>query len=344
MKAILFSQHGPAEVLQIGDLPDPSPKTNEVLVKLEYSGLNHVDIWVRAGNPAYPVSLPHVLGADGAGMVMALGPEAEGISVGDRVLIIPALSCGLCSFCLRGLDNQCDSFEILGARRHGTYGDCVLVPDQNVIPLPDEITTEIAAAFPLAYHTAWHMLISRAKLEKGETVLIVGSSAGVGIAAIQIAKWKGATVLAVTRQPNKKEKILKLGADKVILTDKEPDFSGWARRETKGLGVPVVFEHVGPATWPYSIQSLGRYGRLVTCGATSGPRTELDLRYVFSRDLSVLGAKMGTRKEFVQLVDVIFSGKIKPVIDRVFPLSEAVQAHRYMEEAHQIGKILLTHN
>ncbi len=340
MKAIIFQQHGD-DVLQLQDIAKPVLKPNEVLVKIEYAGLNHLDIWVRKGNPAYTVKLPHVLGADGAGVIESVGAEAEGVSIGDRVLIMPALSCGTCVACRKAHDNQCESFEILGAKRAGTYAEYVALPDENILPIPDGISMQMAAALPLSYLTAWHMLQNRARLQKGETVLVVGASAGVSVAAIQISKLMGARVLAMTTNLEKAEKIKTLGADQVFVQEESNDFYKWVLQQTDGNGVEVVFEHVGPATWEKSLKSLARYGRLVTCGATTGPSVPLDLRYVFSRNLSILGARMGTKKDFQELMARFFSGEIKPVIDRIFPLDEAQQAHTHMEERRQLGKILL---
>ncbi len=341
MKAVVLYEHGGPEKLQMGELPTPEPKNNEVRVQLSVAAVNHVDIWVRKGLPAYPVTLPHVPGADGAGVVEAVGPEAEGVSIGDRVVIIPGLSCGNCAYCRKGLDNQCDSFEIMGTKRYGTYSEFVVVPDQNVFAIPDTLTFEKAAAFPLAYLTAWHMLITRAKLAPKETVLVVGASAGVAVAAIQIAKFREARILAVTTSPAKAEKIKRLGADEVFVQEGGKGFSKSVLKATSGAGVDVVFEHVGPATFEESVKSLGRYGRLITCGATSGPEVKLDLRYVFSRDLSIMGAKVGTQKEFQELAGAVFDGKIDPVVDHAFSLDLASEAHAYLEEKRQLGKVLL---
>lgn len=341
MKAVFLDQHGGPEVLQYGDRPDPSVPNNHVLIRLKAASLNHVDIWVRQGLPAYPVQLPHILGADGAGIVEAVGLDAEGVEKGNRVLLIPGISCGQCRQCRRGEDNQCDTFEILGAKRPGTYAELVAVPDQNVLPLPDELSFEIAAAFPLAYLTAWHMLIGRAGLKTKETVLVVGAGSGVGIAAVQIAKWKGVRVLATTTSPEKVDKIKAAGAEEVFVTEPGKGFLKPVLKATESTGVDVVFEHVGPVTWDDSLKSLSRYGRLITCGSTTGPTVQLDLRYVFSRDLSILGARMGTQKEFQEIANVVFDGKITPVIDETFPLSEAQEAHRYMEAKKHVGKILL---
>lgn len=344
MKAISINQTGAPDVLTLSEVPTPSPAANEVLVKIAASGVNHVDLWARKGTPAYPVDLPHILGADGAGTVERLGSDAEGVSPGDRVLIFPGISCWQCSYCKKGLDNQCERYEILGTKRQGTYAEYVSVPDQNVIAIPDSLSFEHAAAFPLAYLTAWHMLVGKAKAQSGETVLVLGAGSGIGAAAIQIAKWKGAKVLAVTSSRHKIAKIKSIGADDVFLEERDSDFSKWAIKHTEARGVDVVVEHVGPVTWEKSVKSLAKYGRLVTCGATTGPTVTLDLRYVFSRDIIIFGARMGTQREFQDLCAPIFDGTIAPVVDRVFPLEEASSTHDYIEGKQQIGKVLLKIN
>jgi NADPH:quinone reductase-like Zn-dependent oxidoreductase len=341
MKAVFFEAPGDAHVLKVGERPDPQPQGNQVVVDVQAAGVNHVDIWVRQGLPAYPVVTPHIPGADGAGVISAIGPESEGVSVGDRVVIAPGIFCGRCPYCLSGQDNQCDTFEILGAKRHGTYAEKVLVPDQNVVPLPDKFSYEEAAAFPLAYLTAWHML-TRAQLKRKETILIVGASSGVAMAAIQIAMLLGARVFAATTSPSKVPALIATNVDQVFLDDEKNDLVKLVHDHTKGRGVDVVLEHVGPATWKKSIQVVAKYGRIVTCGATTGPTVELELRRLFGRDVSIIGARMGTQREFQELCKAVFSGKLKPLIDKKFPLGEAAAAHQYMEEKKQVGKIILT--
>jgi 2-desacetyl-2-hydroxyethyl bacteriochlorophyllide A dehydrogenase len=341
MKALTMTATGGPEVFSLQELPTPIPTESEVLIKLDFAALNHVDLWVRKGSPAYPVAFPHVAGVDGAGVVAAIGPQAEGVSVGDRVVIFPGIFCGTCFYCRSGRDNQCDHFEILGTKRFGTYADFVAVPDENVVPLPDQISTETAAAFPVAYLTAWHMLVGRAQLKKDDTLLIVGAGAGVSMAAMQIAAYIGAKTYAVTSSQEKVDLLRKNGADDVFILNKENAFSQWAKEKTHGRGVEVVFEHVGPATWDESVKALAKYGRLVTCGATTGPSVNVELRTIFGKDLSILGAKMGTKKEFQQLCRLVFASTFKPTISAIFPLHEGAQAHRMMEQKKQTGKILL---
>jgi NADPH:quinone reductase-like Zn-dependent oxidoreductase len=341
MKAIVMQNSGAPDVLSLEESPTPVPANNEVVVKLQYAGINHLDVWIRKGNPAYPITLPHILGADGSGIVDAVGPDAEGVSIGDRVLIFPGISCGECEFCKTGHDNQCERYAFVGAKNHGTYAQYVKVPDLNVVALPDDFSFEAAAAFPLTYLTAWHMLFGKAQLKAGETVLITGASSGVGVAAIQLAKWKGARALALTSSRHKISKIKELGADEVFHVEGDADFSKWALQQTEGKGAHVVIEHVGPATWEKSIRALRKCGRLSTCGATTGPTAILDLRYVFSRDLSIFGCRMGTQREFRALCEVMFQQKFTPLIDKIFPLADAASAHDYLEGKQHVGKILL---
>lgn len=341
MKAAVLSESGGPEKIVLQEAPDPVPKANEVVVRLSFAALNHVDLWMRSGSAAYPLAGPQIPGCDGAGVVESVGSDAEGVSPGDPVLIFPALSCGKCPFCLAGNDNQCDRFEIFGVKRPGTCAQKVAVPDTNVVPLPEGFPLDEAAAFPLAYLTAWHMLFGRAALKAGESVFVAGAGSGVGAAAVQLAKWKGARVFAATSSAEKATKIKRLGATDVLVSSEGTDVAAAIVDRTAGRGVDVAIEHVGPATWETSFRVLARYGRLVTCGSTSGPTVPLDLRGLFSRDASIFGARMGTAKEFQDLSRLMFSGSIHPAIDRTFPLDAISEAHRYFEERKHVGKILI---
>jgi len=340
MKAVILNETGGPEKLTLAEVPAPQPKANEVIVRLKYAALNHVDVWLRSGNPAYPLTPGQIPGCDGAGVVESVGADAEGVSPGDPVLILPALSCGTCARCKRGQDNQCDKFEIFGTKRPGTYAEFTAVPDTNVVPVPEHFSLDKAAAFPLAYLTVWHMLFGRAQLTKGENVYVVGGGSGVGAAAIQLAKWKGARVFASTTDADKAARIKLLGAE-VVVASATQDAAAWVMEKTSGEGADVVVEHVGPATWEASVKALGKYGRLVTCGATTGPTVNLDLRGLFSRNASISGSRMGTGKEFQELSRVMFSGAIAPAVDTVFPLEKAADAHRRFDERKHAGKILL---
>jgi len=339
MKATVFHKHGGLEVLSYEDMPDPIPSATEVLVKVNACSINHLDIWIRNGMPGVG-PFPHILGADIAGEVAGFGVAVKGLTQGQKVLLAPATSCGKCQACLSGEDNACASYNIHGNRSQGGYAEYIVVPDVNVLPFPQNLSTEEAASVPLVFLTAWHMLITRAVLKPGEEVLVLGAGSGVGIAAIQIAKLWGARVIATAGSAEKLEKARALGADEVIDHSKQ-DIVGEVKKLTVKRGVDIVFEHVGPATWEKSILSMARKGRLVTCGATTGPKVEFDLRYVFSRHLSILGSYMGTKGELIEALKYIAMGKLKPVVDKVFPLKEAAAGQKRIEDRVQFGKVVL---
>lgn len=340
MKASVFFEHGGPEKLLYREVPDPVVGFGEVRLQVRACALNHLDLWVLQGIPAYHTTLPHILGSDLSGVVEEVGKGVEGIRTGDPVFVAPGISCFRCDPCLSGQDNLCRQYRIVGAGTDGGYAEKVVVPARNVLPLPEGLSFEEAAAFPLTFLTAWHMLIDRARLQPGETLLVLAGGSGVGSAAVQIAKVAGARVLATAGTEEKCKRVEALGADEAI-NDREEDVAAAVKRMTDGRGVDVVFEHVGPSTWERSIQSLVKGGRLVTCGATSGPKVELDLRYLFSRQLTVLGSIMGTRAELMKISRLLAQGRFRPVIDSVFPLSEARAAQKKMADRHLFGKIVL---
>jgi len=340
MKAVLLNQFGGPENLSFGDFNDPVPLDGEVVVRVRACALNHLDLWVRQGVPAYRIRLPHILGSDIAGEIHSVGPGVDVLKPGDRVFLAPGVSCFKCEPCLAGRDNLCDSYGVLGAQGgHGGYAQFVKVPARNALPLPDRVSFEEGAAFPLTFVTAWHMLVTRAALRPGQTVLVLGAGSGIGVAAIQVARHAGADVIALSTQESKLGQAKKLGASETILGG--GDFSRQVLKLTQGRGVDVVFEHVGPATFDSSVRSLKKGGTLVTCGATTGPKTELDLRYVFSRELNLLGSYMGTLGELSTVAALVGTGKLKVVVDSTRPLSEARQAHEYLAAGKQFGKVVL---
>jgi NADPH:quinone reductase-like Zn-dependent oxidoreductase len=284
--------------------------------------------------------MPHVSGADVAGVIAETGAGAREWSVGQRVMLQPGLSCGRCANCLAGADNRCARYDVLGYQTPGGYAELVAAPAANVIPLPDAVESVAAAAFPLAFLTAWHMLFSRARVRHDDTVLVVSAGSGVGQAAIQIARWARARVLATAGGEAKVALARELGADEVIDHYAE-DVVARVKALTGGRGVDVVIEHVGVATWDRSVRCLARGGRLVTCGATTGHAAALDLRHLFARQLSLLGSYMGTKRDLLEASQVFFKGLFRPVIDRTFPLSEAAQAHARLEASAHFGKIVL---
>lgn len=340
MKAIVFHQHGGPEVLKYADVPDPTPRANEVVVRVKACALNHLDLWVRRGLPNVPIPLPHIPGSDVAGEIAQIGADVTTVRVGQKVALAPLVSCGKCAACIAGLDNRCRQATNLGYMIDGGCAEFVRAPEVNCLPYPENLKWEEAAAVPLVFQTAWHMLLSRAELQPGEDVLILGAGSGVGTAAIQIAKFIGARVFATAGSDEKLAKAKELGADHLI-NHKTQKIRDEVRRITNKRGVDVVFEHVGIATWDDSLASLAASGRLVTCGATTGFDARLDLRFLFSRQLSLLGSYMGTKSELHTVMKLVASGKLRPIVDRVFPLAEAAAAHAYLESSSQFGKVVL---
>jgi NADPH:quinone reductase-like Zn-dependent oxidoreductase len=339
LKAVRFHQHGGPDVLRYEDAPDPQPAAGEVLVRVRACALNHLDIWERQGLERVHIPLPHISGSDIAGDVVS-GGEPD-VPAGCRVMLQPGVSCGHCASCLGGKDNECAHYEVLGYRHFpGGYAELVKVPAQNVVPIPDDIDYVHAAAFPLTFLTAWHMLITRAGLERGEDVLVLAAGSGVGQAAIQVAVLHGARVFATAGSAAKIEKARALGAEETIDHHRQ-DIAAEIRRLTNNRGVDVVIEHVGQATWGKSVRALARGGRLVTCGATTGREGALDLRALFAKQLTILGSYMGTKGELLRAARSFFAGQLSPVIDRVYPLAEAAAAQRRLEGSGQFGKIVL---
>jgi NADPH:quinone reductase-like Zn-dependent oxidoreductase len=334
MLAVRFHQHGDPDVLRCEEIAEPVARPGEVLVRVRACALNHLDLWQRRGMARVAIPLPHVSGADVAGEV------AGGDRAGLRVMLQPGVSCGTCARCLAGQDNFCPSYDLLGYMRDGGYAQMVSVPLANLVPIPERVSFVEAAAFPLVFLTAWHMLVARAALRPGELVLVLAAGSGVGQAAIQIARLLGARVTATAGGDDKLARARALGADDVIDHYRQ-DVLDEVRRLTGRRGVDVVVEHVGEATWEKSVRSLARGGRLVTCGATTGPVGALDLRVLFSRQISLLGSYMGTKAELLEVARFFFEGRLRPVVDRTFPLSEAAAAHRHLESKAQFGKVVL---
>lgn len=341
MKAVLFHEHGGPDKLSYEDVPIPQVGPQDVLIRVKACALNHLDIWIRQGNPAYSIPLPHVGGSDVSGTIEQIGAEVEGVSVGSRVFLSPGISCWHCEFCLAGRDNMCRSYHLLGTKAHGGYAEYVKVPFRNVLSIPDNLTFEQAAAFPLVSVTASHMLFALAGLQYGETVLVMGAGSGVGMMAVQLAKLAGARVLTTVGSDDKIPKGVILGADAVINHSRE-QVSERVRMLTDGRGVDVVIEHIGPEVWDSCLDSLARGGRLITCGATTGADVKLNLRALYSRQLTVKGSYMGTRAELVKASELMGQGRLMAVIDRTFPLREARAAQELMVSRMFFGKIVLT--
>lgn len=338
MKAVRIHQFGGPEVLQYEDIPDPHPRKDQVLVRVKACSLNHLDLWVRKGLPG--VKLPHILGSDIAGEVAEVGEYVTDIKVGQRVLIAPIHFCGLCLKCLAGLQNQCREFTVLGNGVDGGNCDLVAIPAANIIPIPDSFDFIQAASVPLVFVTAWHMLVGLAGVRQGQTVLVLGASSGVGIAAIQIAKLFHCRVITTAGDEKKLEKARALGADHGI-NHYQQKISEEVRKITNKEGVDIVVEHVGAATWDESIRSLKNAGTLVSCGATTGPSVSIDLQHLFARQLRLFGSYMGTMAELHEVLGHVFAGRLKPVVDRRFPLSDVRSAHEYLEKSQMFGKVIL---
>jgi len=340
MKAVIFSEHGGPEVLQFTDVAAPQIKANEVLVEVRACALNHLDVWVRGGLPGIKIPLPHILGNDVAGVVRQVGELVTWVKPGDEAMIQPGVSCGHCVECLSGRDNMCLEYDIIGSGRDGGYAELLSVPGVNVIPKPKNLSWPEAAALPLVTLTAWHMLSTQARVQPGEDVLVHAAGSGVGSLGIQIAKLFGARVIATASSDDKLAKARELGADETVNYTGD-DWPKEVRKLTGWRGVDVVFEHTGAATWPGSLVSLKKGGRLVTCGATSGFDARTDLRQVFYRHLTILGSMMGSKAELLAAMKFIESGRIRAVVDRTLPLAEARKAHELMEDRAQFGKLVL---
>ena len=338
MKAVRIHEFGGPEVLRYEDVPDPQPRKDQVLVRVRACALNHLDLWVRGGVSG--VKLPHILGSDIAGEIVAAGEYVTGFRAGQRVLLAPMSFCNHCYYCATGRQSLCREYTALGNAVDGGNCELIAVPPINVIPIPDHLSFEQAASVPLVFLTAWNMLVTRARIRQGQTVLVLGAGSGVGTAAIQIAKLFHARVITTAGDEKKLEKAAALGADHGI-NHYQQKISQEVRRITNKEGVDIVVEHVGVATWEESMKSLKPGGTIVTCGATTGPNVGFDLRFLFARQLSFLGAYMGGMGELHDALKFVFDGTLKPVVDRTFPLKETRAAHEYMQSSQMFGKIVL---
>lgn len=340
MKAVLFNQHGGTEVLQYTDFPTPVPKSGEALVKLKAAALNHMDITVRNGWPGLKLELPHINGADGAGEIAALGEGVSEYQAGDPVVINANLGCGKCEECLAGWDNRCKEWKLLGETVRGTYAEYVSLPVRQLYKLPPGFDFHSAAAAALVYQTAWHSLITRGALQAGEIVLIVGASGGVNSASVQIAKFKGARVLVVGSNAEKLKLAEALGADILIDRSIENDWAKSVFLATGKRGVDIVVDNVG-TTFNMSLRTLRKSGRLLTVGNSGGAKFEIDNRYIFARQLSIIGSTMSPLSDFKTVMELVAAGKLKPVLDTTFALKEAAAAQKRLGDGDQLGKITL---
>ena len=341
MKAVVIREHGGPEVLELTEIDAPEPGPCEVRVRVKAVALNHLDLWVRRGGPAFRLEYPHRLGSDIAGVVDALGPGAGTWSVGDKVVVAPGVSCGACRACASGEDNLCRRYKILGENTQGGSAELVVVPARNLLPYPGDLDFPEAAASLLSFLTAWQMLVRKAEIRPGQTVLVQGGGSGVGTAAIQIARLWGAEVIATASTAAKLERAAELGAAHGINYTEE-DFVARVKELTGKRGVDVVVEHVGGEVLARSVLATRSGGAVVTCGATAGFKSEIDLRHVFFRQVRILGSTMGPRGDLYEILEHIAAGRMKPVIHQVLPLSEAAEAHRILERREAFGKVVLT--
>jgi len=340
MKAVVFERTGGPEVLEYRDVPDPVAGPTEVLIEVRACAVNHLDLWVRRGLRGLDLEMPHILGNDIVGVAAAVGAGVTHVKPGDKVLVLPTLSCGTCPACMAGDDNLCRAYDVIGRRRNGGYAEKVAVPGANCLPYPENLEWPDAAAVPLVFLTAWHMLVGRARLRPGEDVLVIGGASGVGSAAIQIARLIGARVIATASGAERCARLGALGANDTIDHARE-DIAARARELTGKKGVEVSFEHVGGPVFTQALAALARNGRLVTCGSTLDEKPVLDVNVVFGRHLSLLGSWMGRRSDLIAALQFVRDGRLRPVVDRVLPLAEAAAAHRRIEAREHFGKVVL---
>jgi NADPH:quinone reductase-like Zn-dependent oxidoreductase len=340
MTAMVLREHGGPEVLQLAELPVPEPGPGEVRVRIRAISLNHLDIWVRRGGPAFKLEYPHRLGSDLAGTIDALGAGVTGLAVGAKCVVQPGLSDGTCAACLSGHDNLCRRYRILGENAQGGYAEAIVVPAVNIAPYPEPLDFAHAAASILPWMTAWQMVVHKARVAPGDVVLVHGAGSGVGVAAIQIAKLYGARVITTASSPAKLERARALGADDTIDYTKE-DFAARVRALTDKRGADAVIEHVGGEVFAASLRAVRPGGRVVTCGATAGFTPAIDLRHIFFRQVEVLGSTMASKADLLAVLAHVSAGRLKPVVDRVLPLARAADGHRALEAREAFGKIVL---
>ncbi|MBC8367412.1 zinc-binding dehydrogenase [bacterium] len=340
MKSIRIRSHGDYDTLRVEDISRPAPGIGEILLEMRYSALNHLDTWVRRGVPGHKFPLPITPGSDGSGVIAELGEGVEGFVVGERIAIAPGYSCGKCEACLKGKDHYCRHYGIYGESTDGCQCEYFVLPISNSLKIPEGLSLEAAAAIPLVFLTAWEMLVAKARIREGDTVLVHAAGSGVGSASIQIARHFGARVIATAGSEAKLVAARELGAHETIHYV-EADFAMEVRRITEKRGVDIVVEHTGAATFAGSLRSLAGGGRIVTCGATSGAEITADLRPIFFKNLSILGSTMGRRDTLPEILRLAAAGSFRAVIDRVLPVEDVAEAHRAIAERAQIGKVLL---
>jgi NADPH:quinone reductase-like Zn-dependent oxidoreductase len=339
IQAMVLREHGGPEVLHLEELPLPEPGPGEVRVRIRAVALNHLDLWVRRGGPAFHVEYPHRLGSDIAGTIEAVGAGVTA-AIGTKVIVQPGLSCGRCAACLGGHDNLCRFYKILGENAQGGYAEAIVVPQANLAPYPERLTFPQAAASILTFLTAWQMVVHKGRVQPGDVVLVQGAGSGIGVAAIQIARLYGARVIATAGTAEKCAQATALGAELAVDYQRE-DFVAACKQFTGKRGVDVVIEHVGGEVFAQSLRAARAGGRVVTCGATAGFHPAIDLRQIFFRQVEVLGSTMGSKADLLAVLDHVAAGRLAPVVDRVMPLARAADAHRVLEERAAFGKVVL---
>jgi len=343
MKAVQFAEHGRRDVLEYDEFDDPEIDRDEVLVDVKAAALNHLDVFTRMGLGALErldLEMPHIPGSDAAGVVEAVGDDVARFEPGDRVTVAAGLACGHCEFCRDGEPTMCTDYQIIGEHVRGVHSELAAVPADNLVPVPEGVDWEVAAAAPLVFQTAWRMLVTRAQLQPGESILVLGASGGVGHAAVQIADYLGAEVYATASTDEKLSYAAEVGADHTINYDEE-DFADAIADATDGRGVDVVVDHIGAATWKKSLTSLAKGGRVVTCGATTGPNPETDINRIFWNQLEVHGSTMGTPGEVDDVLELVWEGALEPRIRETLPMSEADRAHEMLENREGFGKVVV---
>lgn len=344
MKATVFHEHGGPDVLSYEDIDAPTLGDDEVLVKVKYVALNHLDLFVRGGIPGLKLEMPHILGSDISGEITEVGNKvSDSLEVGQKIIVDPGISCGECEFCINGQESMCSSYGIIGEHYRGGYAEYLNVDAKNIIPIPKESNLDMAgaASIPLTLMTAWRMLMTKAQIKDGDDVLIIGIGGGVALAGLQIAKAAGARVIVTSSSDKKLENAYTLGADEGINHQETPDYHKEIYRLTNKRGVDIVLDSVGQETWSRSMKSLRKGGKLVTCGATSGPIAETNVNLLFWKQLEILGSTMGSRNELRTALKLVWDGTILPTVDRILPLSKAQEAHEILEKGEQIGKLVL---
>ncbi len=340
MQAVTFTAHGDTDVIEYDEVPDPEIDRDEVLVDIKAGALNFVDIWARRGLAGLDLDLPHVPGSDGAGVVEAVGDDVTRFEPGDHVALTAGVSCGDCEFCRDGEESMCRDFHLIGEHTQGVHAEMAAVPEDNLVPVPDHVDWKTAGAATLVFQTAWRMLVTRAEVQPGERVLVLGASGGVGHAAVQIADHAGAEVFATAGTEQKRQYALDIGADHAIdYTD--ADFASRVRELTGGRGVDVVVDHIGAETWQDSLRSLAKGGRLVTCGATTGPNPETEIRRIFWNQLSVIGSTMATPGEIDDVLPLVWDGTFDVRVRDTLPMSESARAHDLVENREGFGKVVV---